>query len=92
MWTDAGELFTFGYGGDGRLGHGGTEHEPVPRLVESLTGKKVIGAAAGANHTAAWTDEGELFTFGDGNYGELGHGGTLQEHVPKLVDPAALDA
>jgi len=100
VWTDAGELFTYGPeygegGGAGQLGHGGqhTEHsELVPRLVEALAGKKVIGTAAGGTHTGAWTDAGGVFTFGDGNYGQLGHGGTLQEHVPKLVDPAALDA
>jgi len=27
----------------------------VPRLVEALAGKKVIGAAVGSYHTAVWT-------------------------------------
>jgi len=36
----------------------------VPIVVEALARKKVIGASAGANHTAAWTDTGELFTLG----------------------------
>ena len=35
-------------GEDGRLGHEGGERELVPRLVESLAGKKVVGASAGA--------------------------------------------
>ena len=64
-WTDEGELFTFGDGRHGKLGHGGTQNEPVPRLVESLAGNKVIGAAAGVDHTAVWSEEGELFTFGE---------------------------
>jgi len=34
MWTEAGDLFTFGYGGDGQLG-GGAQNEAVPRLVEA---------------------------------------------------------
>jgi alpha-tubulin suppressor-like RCC1 family protein len=72
VWTDDGELFTFGYGDQGNLGHGGTQKEPVPRLVEALAGKKVIGAAAGYTHTAAWTAEGELFTFGVGGFERLG--------------------
>jgi len=46
--TEAGELFTFGGGEFGRLGHGGTEHELVPRLVVALAGKKVVGVAAGS--------------------------------------------
>ena len=47
VWTEAGELFTFGRGYRGRLalGHGGQENEFVPRLVEALAGKRVIGAA-----------------------------------------------
>jgi len=38
----------------------------VPKLVDALqlAGKKVVGASAGRGHTAAWTEEGELFTGG----------------------------
>ena len=61
--TEAGELFTFGKGQFGQLGHGGTQDELVPRLVTALAGKKVVGASAGGNHTAVWTEEGQLFTF-----------------------------
>jgi len=68
VWTDAGELFTCGQGGKGVLGHGGEDNELLPRLVEALVGKKVIGAAAGSWHTVVWTEAGELFTFGSGDY------------------------
>jgi hypothetical protein len=44
----------------GMLSHGLSQHEFVPRLVEALVGKKVVGAAAGDAHTAVWTEEGEL--------------------------------
>ena len=47
-----GGLFTFGCGTYGVLGHGGEESELVPRLVEALAGKKVVGAAAAHTHTA----------------------------------------
>jgi hypothetical protein len=82
--TVDGNLFTCGGGthkasGDGLgmgLGHEGAEHaqELSPRLVEALAGKKVVGVSAGNNHTAAWTEAGELFTFGSGLHGKLGHG------------------
>jgi len=88
-WTDAGELFTFGAGDSGQLGHGGHQLEAVPRLVEALAGKNVSGASAGGDYTAVWTDEGELYTFGSGNDGQLGHGGhdgEENERVPRLVD------
>jgi len=59
------------------LGHGAGEHtqEMSPRLVEALVGKTVVGVTAGDGHTAAWTEEIELFTFGRGDCGQLGHGG-----------------
>jgi len=85
VWTEAGELFTFGYGSHGRLGHGGTQSELVPRLVEALVGKKVIGVSSGL-HTAVWTEAGELFTFGDGKLGALGHAGQQNELRPRLVE------
>jgi alpha-tubulin suppressor-like RCC1 family protein len=47
-----------------RLGHGGAGIQLVPKLVEALVGKKVIGAAAGMAHTVVCTQAGELFTFG----------------------------
>ena len=59
-------VFTFGYGLCGKLGHEEHQNEDVPRLVEALVGKKVVGASAGAGHTAAWTDAGEVFTIGNG--------------------------
>ena len=79
-------VFTFGVGVYGRLGHGGEEDEIVPRLVEALAVKKVIGTAAGERHTVVWTEEGELFTFGNGNHGPLGHGRAQHESVPRLVE------
>jgi len=43
VWTEMGELFTFGHGGSGSLGNGGEEDEPVPRLVEvSITTAKML--------------------------------------------------
>jgi len=68
-------VFSFG-GGRGEdgdelempeLGHGeGVNSVLVPQMIKALAGKKVIGAAAGGHHTVVRTEEGELFTFGDG--------------------------
>jgi len=79
-WTANGELFTFGDWRSGKLCHGVTEEEHVPRLVAGLAEKKVVGAVAGMSHTAVWTDGGEIFTFGNGQYGRLGHGIGVNEH------------
>jgi RCC1 and BTB domain-containing protein len=57
--------------------------EHVPRLVDSLVGKKVSGAVAGGMHTAAWTEAGRSSLLGHG--GRLGHGEEEDEDVPRLV-------
>ena len=84
------ELFTVGYGFLGQLGHGGTHdaHVYVPRLVDALAGKNsnVVGSAAGERHVVVWADAVELFAFGIGFHGQLGHGGTHDERVSKLVE------
>jgi len=76
-----------GHGLGSGLGHGGGEdaQELSPRLVEALVGRKVVGVSAGGSHTAVWTEAGELFTFGRGDNGKLGHG-TQNESVPRLVE------
>ena len=38
----------------------------VPRMVEGLKDVKVVGVAAGRGHTVICTDDGRVWTFGDG--------------------------
>jgi alpha-tubulin suppressor-like RCC1 family protein len=38
VWTEGGEVFTFGSADYGSLGHGGDEDKNVPRVVEALAG------------------------------------------------------
>ena len=45
-----------------------------PTLITGLAGKHVVQIACGSTHSAAVTSEGELYTWGRGNYGRLGHG------------------
>merc|ERR1712216_1043439 len=96
LWIAAGVLhmvactargvFTWGENWNGQLGHGGEDHEWVPRLVQGeLAGKKVVGVAAGRFHTVVFTEAGDLYTFGAGSCGRLGHGGTDDENVPRPV-------
>ena len=36
-------------------------------------------------HTLALTDSGEVFSWGDGDYGKLGHGTSERQRRPKLI-------
>eukprot|EP01018_Ginkgo_biloba_P030694 Gb_31523 [translate_table: standard] len=94
--TSSGQLFTFGDGTFGALGHGDTRSVLLPKQVESLKALKTITAACGPWHTAAVIEvladhlsgnssSGKLFTWGDGDKGRLGHGDKERKLVPTCV-------
>lgn len=93
VWTSDGEAYSFGYGSSGQLGHGTREDELMPRLIEGLLkGKKVIGAAAGHGHSMLMTADGEVYSFGNGNNRQLGHGSPMtDELVPRLIEGPLVD-
>ncbi|XP_069576471.1 retinitis pigmentosa GTPase regulator b isoform X3 [Brachyistius frenatus] len=69
------DVYTFGLGQFGQLGHGTFIFESrLPRLVEHFKKGRVCQVACGENHTAVITDGGLLYTFGDGRHGKLGLG------------------
>jgi E3 ubiquitin-protein ligase HERC2 len=67
------------------LGHGTNDHVRRPRKVSALQGKKIISIATGSLHCVACTDEGEVYTWGDNDEGQLGDGTTRSQHSPRLV-------
>ncbi|KAL1022084.1 hypothetical protein UPYG_G00021990, partial [Umbra pygmaea] len=69
------ELYTFGLGQFGQLGHGTFLFEVrLPRSVDHFRKGRVQQVMCGENHTAVITDSGLLYTFGDGRHGKLGLG------------------
>ncbi|CAN6336033.1 unnamed protein product [Urochloa humidicola] len=96
--TSMGQLFTFGDGSFGVLGHGDLKSISYPREVESLSGLKTIAVACGVWHTAAIVEvivtrssssvklsAGKLFTWGDGDKHRLGHGDKEARLKPTCV-------
>ena len=80
-----GEVFSWGEGEDGKLGHGNRTGCDRPRVIETLRGAEVVEIAAGGAHSACITSSGELYTWGKGRYGRLGHGDSEDQTRPKLV-------
>ena len=81
-----GDIFTFGSGEYGRLGHGDVANQLTPRKVEHGLGR-VVDAAAGACHTMAMTVDGRLLTFGYDGSGQLGHGAMGGNQLsPRVVE------
>ena len=54
-------------------------------MIECLRGVEVVDIAAGGAHSACITASGELYTWGKGRYGRLGHGDSEDQLKPKLV-------
>jgi alpha-tubulin suppressor-like RCC1 family protein len=63
------QVWSWGRGDDGRLGHSDCSWKYVPKLVRALSGKHIVHVTCGSYHTAATSASGELFTFGGGMYG-----------------------
>ncbi|KAL6651267.1 hypothetical protein ACP70R_010192 [Stipagrostis hirtigluma subsp. patula] len=96
MITSSGQLFTYGDGTFGVLGHGDTQAIARPKEVESLKGSRVKYVACGPWHTAAIVEvtsslksnapSSKLFTWGDADKGKLGHTDKKMKLVPTRVD------
>ncbi|KAM7251013.1 hypothetical protein ACFE04_022896 [Oxalis oulophora] len=102
--TSMGQLFTFGDGIFGALGHGDRSSSSIPREVESLRELRTSRVACGVWHTAAVVEvpnesytsndsysspSGKLFTWGEGDKNRLGHGDEEYRLVPECVGALA---
>ena len=81
-----GDVYSWGEGDDGKLGHGNKNSVDRPRVIEALRGRDVVGISCGGSHSAAITAAGELYTWGKGRYGRLGHGDSEDQFKPKMVE------
>lgn len=68
-------LYMCGHGQGGRLGTGDEQTRFNFACVEggALAGKRIATVALGQNHTLALSDEGEIFSWGNNCFGQLGY-------------------
>uniref|UniRef100_A0AAQ5ZRI0 HECT domain-containing protein n=1 Tax=Amphiprion ocellaris TaxID=80972 RepID=A0AAQ5ZRI0_AMPOC len=81
----SGAVFGWGKNRAGQLGLNDKQDRAVPCHIKFLRSQKVVYISCGNEHTAALTKDGGLFTFGDGSWGQLGHGSTNNELLPRRV-------
>jgi len=80
-----GTIYSWGFGGDGQLGHGDFQLQTMPTKIKALQDEHVINISCGEKHSAALTSGGDVFTWGDGSLGQLGLGDQRKQHTPHRV-------
>lgn len=96
--TADGALYAWGENSSGQLGDGTTADSAVPAPVDTsgvLDGVKLAQVSAGYSHTVALADDGAVYAWGYGFYGQLGNGatgGSASSAVPVAVDLSAVPA
>lgn len=80
-------VFTCGNGDHGCLGHG-IDHKSsmFPNMVQDLISYDVVKISAGYKHVLALTSEGNVYSWGCGELGRLGHGGQGSEFSPRKIE------
>ena len=87
-----GQLYTCGKGEEGALGHGVDKRDKlVPCVVESLLDSVITDVSCSHgerhSHTLICTQDGEVYSVGDGYKGKLGHADYKSHDVPARIDP-----
>ncbi|KAI6694119.1 hypothetical protein NL676_021829 [Syzygium grande] len=84
--TTSGHVFTMGSTSYGQLGNPNSEGK-VPCLVQDrLVGEFVEEISCGAFHVAVLTSRSEVYTWGRGANGRLGHGDIDDRKIPTMVE------
>jgi alpha-tubulin suppressor-like RCC1 family protein len=82
LLTANGDVFTWGCGLRGQLGHGEISTEIQPKLVEALSGIKIVDIDTSGFHSHAISSFGDLYSFGWNTCGELG----IKQHSQSLAE------
>ncbi|XP_077393602.1 alsin-like isoform X5 [Festucalex cinctus] len=67
------EVWSWGRGSEGQLGHGDQLARLQPLCIKCLTGEEVIKVAAGSHHSLALTARCQVYSWGSNMCGQLGH-------------------
>lgn len=89
LLDDSGKVYTFGAGSKGQLGTGQLDDHLDPIQVEALAGIKIVKIAAGGWHSAAVSDQGDLYMWGLNGNGQLGL--SIKDKVTVMATPQVVD-
>ena len=86
---DDGKIYAWGRNNSGQLGDGSISVRRSPVEVNTsgaLADKNIVQIVAGYYHSLALDDEGKIYAWGFGGYGQLGNGSTANQSLPVAVD------
>eukprot|EP00954_Amorphochlora_amoebiformis_P021503 1346830-Amorphochlora_amoeboformis.AAC.1 len=84
--TRQGACYSWGTGKNGELGLGESAlKKNYPCLVVSLRSTSIAQVACGSHHVLGQTGNGQIFSWGCNDKGQLGHGGTSNQYKPKII-------
>lgn len=91
--TEEGEMFSFGRGSRWNtasvLGTADTSDATSPRRIVVEGNPRIVQISAGSVHSMARSEGGQVFGFGQGQYGRLGTGGSGAQATPVLLQALA---
>jgi len=97
-YSESGKLYTWGKGSSGELGYGTNSSQNYNPTTLSIfneidgnpyvlqENEKFIDISAGTTFSIAVTNLGNVFTWGNNQYGKLGHGNSISTNVPTRID------
>lgn len=90
--TENGEVFSWGNGEHGRLGHGGAGYKTEPERITAFDGIPIKSIKCGTAFNGALSESNELWVWGRNDRGQCANAESLQvdimrqESIPSLVD------
>lgn len=83
--TAQGELFTWGFNEKGQLGLGHRINQEEPHRVKFPEDTFLTEVACGRQHTLVLSKKKQVFSFGLGVFGQLGHGKLKDQLLPAVI-------
>lgn len=84
-----GTVLACGEGSYGRLGQGNSDDLHSLSVISSLQGFVITDLATSCGsdgHSLALAESGEVFSWGDGDFGKLGHGNSDRQRRPRQIE------
>jgi alpha-tubulin suppressor-like RCC1 family protein len=89
--TDDGEVLACGVGEYGLLGNGETSDSKYPTSLTFFENMIITSVSAGLDHSLALSNDGQVFSWGRNNHGQLGHSDSYMdiyslENIPRKIE------